>query len=108
MKKHYFGLLVTAILMTALLAACGTDGVAADTGAATGGGAAAGGGTAAEIGALGGAGYSRHQAGHVNLFGWTVPEEPIYLTILFAGGNHSEWESETVGRQNHGAFYGRV
>jgi len=107
MKKHYLRFLIAAILATALLAACGTDGGAADTGAADAGVAAGNGSAApaAEIGDLGGAGYSRHQAGHVNLFGWTVPEEPIYLTILFAGGNHSEWESETVGRQNHVAHF---
>jgi len=56
-------------------------------------------------GALGGAGYSRHPAGHINAFGWEIPEETIYLTILFGAGNHSVWASEEVGLQNHLRHY---
>jgi hypothetical protein len=39
------------------------------------------------------------------MFGWEVPEKPLQLTVLFADGNHSPWESEIVGLENHLRHY---
>ena len=58
MTKHYLKLLAAVILAVSFLVARGTDGGGTDTDAATVGGNDA----SAEIGALGGTGYSRYPA----------------------------------------------
>jgi|GEM_PF-1068726 len=98
MKKRFMKVLAF-VLVAVMVAACGTNAAPADTGAAAAGGGAAAAGAAAPAGE--GIRYSIHPAGYVNRFGWEVPEEPIYLSILFARGNYSPWESTIAGLQNH-------
>ena len=107
MKKSYVKIFIT-LLVAVFITACGGRGgdAPADTGADTGNDAtaAAEDTTAADDtapAAGGGTRYTDLPAGYINRFGWEVPEEPIYLSILFAAGNHSPWESSIQGQQNH-------